>query len=162
MADDTAGSGPLEPSRWYLVFSRDTDRRFLRWLAMGRYKHVSAVGFIPGEKLWIFVDPRIKRTVIEAVRDGKLAEARLALAFGSHDVLVLPANEPARFRLRAGLWCVPIVAHLVGVASCALRPDAFYRDCLAAGAEIIPLEGDADGHVRSAEAEDRPGATAGA
>lgn len=143
MADDTAGAGPLEPSRWYLIFSRDTDRRFLRWLAMGRYKHVSAVGYVSDQQIWIFVDPRMKRTVIEVVRDGKMAEARLALAFGSHDVLQLPQNEPSTWRLRPGLWCVPIVAHLVGVASCALRPDRFYRDCLAAGAEIIPMEGEA-------------------
>lgn len=164
MADDVPGMVEAEPQRWFVVFSEETDARFVRWLAVGRFKHVMAIGYVPAEKVWVFVDPRLKRTVVEAIRDGKKAERRVAEYFRSHEVLKLPASEPARFRLRAGLWCVPTVAALVGVASCALRPDAFYRDCLAAGAERVPM-GDEDGPVRPEEdagSSSRPGDRAGA
>jgi hypothetical protein len=33
--------------------------------------------------------------------------------------------------------CTTVVGRLVGSRSCALRPDAFLRDCLAEGAEIV-------------------------
>lgn len=146
--DDDATTSPLEPARWYLIFSTETDRRFLRWAALGRYKHVMAVGYVPSQELWIVVNPKMRRTVVEAVRDGSLAVQRLTDLMGSHEVLMLPAQEPT-WRLKPGLWCVPIVAHLVGVSSCALRPDAFHRDCLAAGAERLTLGNEEHGPVRA-------------
>jgi hypothetical protein len=55
---------------------------------------------------------------------------------GGVTVAIAPAGPRKRWG-RLGFWCVPAMAHLLGLKGTLFRPDALYRACLAQGGSIV-------------------------
>jgi hypothetical protein len=130
----SAGAGG-QPSRWVICFRKTTDSRWISWLACGRYKHVSAFGYIAEVDHWVFLDWRIT-TLDVIVARGTGADQLMAYYTRDADLLGMAPRKRGR-GLRLGLWCVPAVKHLVGIRGSALRPTALWKDCIRQGAEIL-------------------------
>lgn len=128
----TDGAGA--PARWFVIFRRRVDSRLVRWLAFGRYKHVRAAGYVPETDCWLFYDHGWNGISVFLAR-GRGAEVLLAHWTEAADVLAIAARAPLPSALPR--LCTTAVASLIGLPSCALRPDALYRDCLAYGAMRI-------------------------
>lgn len=130
-----------EPADWYVVFDPFTRRRWLHWLALGKYKHVSCFGFIERAQSWVFFDFHLDRSRILVVGDH---EADILIGEYSHRKTVVrmakPLGQELKINMAVGAWCVPAVAHIIGLPTCALRPDALFRQCLANGGEIMGRE----------------------
>jgi hypothetical protein len=127
--------GAGEPVHWQLCFSRKSATAFANFLPIGRYKHVRAFGYVAHINTWIFFDPSWRRTTIRVAR-GDAANALIHEFLYLADVIQMPACERAGAAPLFG-WCAPAVAHLLGLASGALRPDALFRDCLRHGGELL-------------------------
>lgn len=158
MADEPAGglADRFRVREWFIAFHRTSPVRLARWLTVGQtFKHVSCFAFVPAAGCWIFNDWNLLRSELLIVPDAK---ADPFLAAEQEDAVVL-RHVPAAFPLmrpKLGFWCVTSVAHLAEIRSCALRPDALFRDCLAEGAEIVA--GETDG--QTSETAVGPGAVA--
>jgi hypothetical protein len=139
-----------EPKEWFVVFSEDSPKWWVRWLAWGRFKHVSVFGKVERSGAWVFYDVWLNRAQIMVVGDWE-ADAAIGY-YASQGVIVrfprLLADDH-ELSLRPGLWCVPAVAHILGIRSCALRPDRLFRQILAKGGQIVSSKG------REDETEDR-------
>lgn len=131
-----------EPTDWHIVFHAHSPKRWIRWLAMGRFKHVSCFGFVERAQSWVFFEFHLDRTRIMVVGDHE-ADIMIGEFIHGNTVVRLakPLGQELNINMTAGAWCVPAVAHIVGVKSCALRPDAFFRQCLAKGGELLFGEG---------------------
>ena len=127
-----------EPREWFVVFHRDSTRPVFNFLAWGRFKHVSAFGQVPITGDWVFYDFLTARMRVLVVPDDK-SNVFLAHFANMGTILRMPAPniEDERIRLKPGYWCVPAVAHLLGLSTCALRPDTLFRHCLANGGVIV-------------------------
>ncbi len=137
-SSDYFSMADCEPREWFVVFHRESMRRWVNILAWGRFKHVSAFGQVPYTKDWVFFDYLTARTRVLSVPDEK------SMAFLAHysklgTIVRMPAPIAAdeRVKLKLGLWCVTAVAHLLGLSTCALRPDALFRHCLENGGVIV-------------------------
>lgn len=134
-----------EPKDWFVVFQEYSPRRWIRWLARGRFKHVSVFGVVDRANSWVFYDFNLDRSRVYVVSNH---EADIAIGHFIGDATVVrmarPIGREAEVNLRPGWWCVPAVAHILGLRSCALRPDALFRQCLAQGGEIIEPKGAQD------------------
>lgn len=130
-----------EPTAWLLLFSTATGKPWLDRLLPGRFKHVSAAGWVSEAKVWIFYDVSWLRTSLK-VLDADAGDARFAVRQRGHGVLKVWVEPEIRgaAMMRAGFWCVPAIKHLIGSRSGALRPDRLWRDLVAANAEIISYE----------------------
>lgn len=122
----------FEPKEWLLIFALTTGKPWLDRIIPGRFKHVSAAGWVPGARCWIFYDVAWSRTSIKLApeKDGDLIYAVLQRRAA---VLKVKADFETRgsAMMRGGFWCVPAIKHLVGSRSGALRPDRLWRDLLA-------------------------------
>jgi hypothetical protein len=125
-----------EPPLWFLVFQRKARTRWLSFIAMGRFKHVLAFAWLPDAQCWLIYDVTLGRTKISLGRDEPATWAVIEGLRAGNVTLRIAGGVVRRRWLRVGFWCVPAMAHLAGVGGCALRPDAFYRQCLRHGAEI--------------------------
>ncbi len=67
----------LEPDMWFLIFETRARARWLHWLAMGRFKHVSAIGWLPDQRLWVVYDVSLGRTRVAVMPDGPAAVAEI-------------------------------------------------------------------------------------
>lgn len=135
MADGLNRIG-VEPAMWFLIFETRAPKRWLHWLAMGRFKHVSALGWLQDQRAWVHYDVCLGRTRISVMPDCLGASDRIAALREEAVTLAMEGGrEPGRW-LRLGFWCVPAVAHLVGIKGTPLRPDALYRMALAQGAAV--------------------------
>lgn len=142
------------PSEWFVVFWRRAQSRVARWLP-GEFKHVTACGYSDVTKTWIFVNPRMDRLIVEAIPDA-MVELRLA-EWTRDNVVVrvnaLPLGSLPRFGL--GIWCVPVIGHLVGLRRRgALLPGGLLRNLLPRAKSVTDWrsasDGDAEaGHDRS-------------
>jgi hypothetical protein len=156
MADGPRTIG-IEPNVWFLIFE-DTPRRILRRLIPGPWKHVRAVGWVPDQRLWLFYDVGLTRTSVAVAPD--CPGAREAALPDGVTILAMQAGERPPLWPRIGFWCVPAVAHLVGLRSCALSPMGLYRDCLRHGAEVVTYGVDDGGELPEADCPgDRAAAT---
>lgn len=157
MNEGAAAPGAM-PARWFVVFERATPR-WVRWLAMGRWSHVKAFAWIGGEtRAWLFYDVGYDRTGISVMPDCPQANALIAEWRSSGPTVMVDVRTDPRFNIwrRFGFWCVPAVAHLIGSSSCAVRPDAFLRDLIRAGGQLVPAwtdsaEGPHDGQHTGSE-----------
>jgi hypothetical protein len=143
---DFEGETRLEdcrPTEWMVVFHRESGRRWVKWLAFGRYQHVSAFAQVKSAGIWLFYEVMVGRTEVMAVPDAK-ADPLLALYARKGCIVRMKAPIPADdgIKVKPGLWCVPAVAHLLGLRTCALRPDALLRHCLANGGTIVVSDDD--------------------
>jgi len=138
VSDDGFNLAECEPAEWFVVFHRESVRPWVRFLAWGRYRHVSAFGRVPWSGDWVFYDFLTARTRVLTVPDEK---SNLFLAHYSKlgKIVRMPAPDPddVGVKLKLGLWCVTAVAHLLGLRTCALRPDTLLRHCLANGGTIV-------------------------
>jgi len=127
-----------EPLEWFVAFSRDYDRKWVKWLASGEFRHVTAFGYVKAADVWVFYDFMASRTRILTVRDDK-ANLLLGEYTKSGVIIRMPPQivPDHRAKIKPGLWCVPAVAHLLGLSTCALRPDGLLKHCLANGGTII-------------------------
>lgn len=127
--------GP-EPDVWFLVFKKKTPHRWLSWLAMGRFKHVFAIGWVQQHKTWLLYEVSLRSTTVAMLPDCE--NTNLALEAIRHDAVTLAVmRQPERRRwFRFGFWCVPAMAHLVNLP-CAVRPDGLFRQCLRHNAEVV-------------------------
>lgn len=104
---------------------------------MGRFKHVSAFGWLPDQGVWLIYDVRLGRTRVAALPDCQGANEHIAnLRRGAVTVSIAAGRERNRW-LRLGFWCVPAMSHLVGLKRTVFRPDALYRACLKEGGAVV-------------------------
>lgn len=140
------------PSRWLVVFRRKAD---LWWVNLipGRFKHVSAFGFVPECDAWVFYDCGLWTSIY--VARGAAARAMMVERTKDAAVLSLAARgHPAQPRF-AAFSCTAAVANLLCIPTIALRPDALYRACIRHGAKIVGQAAD------PTDTSDRPGADRG-
>lgn len=134
-----------EPKEWFVVFHEQSSKWWVNLLAWGRFKHVSVFGKVERSGSWVFYDLHSDRAHVMVIGDW---EADIALAYYSECGPVIRfsrlLSDVAGFSFRPGFWCVPAVAHIIGLRTCALRPDALYRQCLAKGGELIGSKGQDD------------------
>jgi hypothetical protein len=136
MAGDSGRIG-VEPEMWFLIFAESTPHRWLEWLAWGRFKHVLAFGWVPDQRSWLVYEVSTTRTRVAIMPDCPGSDERIAeLRAGNVTLAMKPGPDRAPWA-RIGFWCVPAIAHLVGLKAQPLRPDALYRACLAEGAEVV-------------------------
>jgi hypothetical protein len=126
-------AGVVAPETWILVFNRECSKSWLGRLVPGRYKHVRAYTWLPWVKAWLFYDVHLTGTTVAVVPDGD--GAKIALWQFTHRADLMRIKVQGRKRAPLLGWCVPAMKHLIGLRSGALRPDALWADCLAAGGE---------------------------
>lgn len=134
---ETSAGG--QPARWILAFQKSTESWWVRWLACGRYKHVSAFGYVADVDHWVFFDWRF-RTIDFIVARGRYAEQLIEYYTRDADLLGMTPDKTGGAGLRLGFWCVPAIKQLLGLRCSALRPDALWADCVRQGADIISHE----------------------
>jgi hypothetical protein len=127
----------VQPSVWYLVFERRVKRRWVKWLSAGRHVHVSALGRLPDQKLWVHYDVCFGATRISVWPDCDDVDGFIEELTRETTVVVMQPGFVAGMKLRFGFWCVPAMAHLVGVREIVLRPDALLKACLRKGGAVV-------------------------
>lgn len=149
-----------EPAEWFVVFHRDSDKWWVRWLAAGRFKHVSAFGFNANTQTWTFFSFLTGRLRVLTVSDR---QADRLLDYYSRLGAVVRMKAPDAYeqavRPKLIVSCVSAVAHLLGLPGCTLRPDALFRQCLRNGGTIVVDDRDEGGRKPGDEA---PGAAVSA
>lgn len=145
-----------EPAEWFVLFHTKAFNRWFSLIALGRFKHVSAIGYYPGFKAWIVYDVQFSRTQLVLIARDAAARATLArYTAGCTMVKIARRDGWSPLWSRFGFFCVPAIKHLLGVRSCALRPDALYAHLIRNGG--IAIDG-RDGRPDHANAD--PGADA--
>lgn len=119
---------------WYVAFFNGPQRYWWSPLCRDGFRHVAAFAYDAEAGVWLLYDVTLNRTIIRALSSEQmdawvdnLPPHRRILHFTTP-----PAPPPPGLRL--GFWCAPAIAHVVGVRSRALRPEALCRDLLAQGA----------------------------
>jgi hypothetical protein len=123
----------IEARRWSVVFHRQSKHLFFRLIAMGEFKHVSALAWIPELGQWWIYDVGFRRTSLKALVDGPAAQSIIAAIVKGNAVVTIDVREDDLPWMRLGMFCTTAVAHLIGLRSGALRPDALYRHLVAQG-----------------------------
>lgn len=126
------------PSSWLVCFHRGARTGWVRWIP-GRFKHVSVIGYCSASRTWVGIDPAIDRMRIWVWRDKAKMDREMGEWMADARVVLMPAAG-GDVSFRPGMWCVPVVAHLLGIRSGALRPDGLLRDCLRHGGRIVGEE----------------------
>lgn len=150
-----------EPKEWFVVFTESTPKWWVRWLAWGKFKHVSVFGKVERSGAWIFYDVWMNRAQVMVIGDWE-ADVAIGHYADIGTVVRFPRllGDEGEFHWRPGFWCVPAVAHILGIRSCALRPDALFRQILAKGGQVIVSEG-RENEAERAEGRSRAEAAAG-
>jgi hypothetical protein len=123
----------IEPSRWTVVFHRKAENRFFSAIALGQFKHVSALAWIPELGQWWIYDVGFRRTRMRILEDGKTAQAAIAAILEGTSTVTIDVRDDQLPWMRLGMFCTTAVSHLIGVRCAALRPDALYRKLKASG-----------------------------
>lgn len=128
----------LEPAEWVLAFYGRERGYWADWLSRPGWRHVGAMGYVPhhGEHgTWLHYEVGRTGTAILADPFGDYTAGRLAaLRRAGATFLRVEARPSRRWMGRLGFWCVPAVAHLVGVDALCLTPRQLYRHLVARGA----------------------------
>jgi hypothetical protein len=133
----SAVTGPLisQPVNWMLVFDREASCWWASAMALGRFKHVRAFGYVPFLHVWVFFDPHLAGTEVVIAADGEPAQALIQRWIVNADVIRMPARRDGRRRMAVLGFCVPTIKRLMGLRCGALRPDGLHRYCLRNGGE---------------------------
>lgn len=124
----------IEPSCWYVAFHEKGHGRFVSALAFGRFKHVSAFGYYPGFKGWLYVDPQFGR-----LRLLMISHEQHKLVLNEIEGATLVRFEVGERAFRASLpsrlflYCVPVIKYLIGLSCVAITPCGLYRQLLKSG-----------------------------
>jgi hypothetical protein len=141
-------------TEWFVAFlGRGRGRHWFDWLTCRGFRHCLAFGFDAESGRWVVYDTTLRATTItllDAVRAGAL----IAMVTAQHGRILRFAPRADARLFRPGLWCVPAVAHLLGIRTCALTPRGLYRCLLRRGA--VPAFEDVT-HGRSVQRAQRPG-----
>jgi hypothetical protein len=125
------------PQEWFICFSTRARFWWASAAALGRYKHVSCFAFVAAVDGWLFYDFGLNQTVVTVLPDRQANALIGAMADDALVVKWIPPLVVTGVRLKPAFLCTTAIAHLTGVPSCALRPDRFLRDCLAAGGKVV-------------------------
>lgn len=142
----------IEPTRWTVVFHRNSEHLIFRLIALGHFKHVSALAWIPELGQWWIYDVGFRRTRLKVLEDGHAAQRIICAIIAGNATVTIDVRDDQLPWLRLGMFCTTAVAHLLGIRTSALRPDALYRHLVANGGEVR------DDAQRSPADPDRPGA----
>ncbi len=126
----------IEAKRWTVVFHRQAENRFFSAIAMGRFKHVSALAWIPELSQWWIYDVGFRRTRLRILEDGQIAQGVVAGIVRGNATVTIDVREDGLPWMRLGLFCTTAVSHLLGLRCSALRPDALYRHLVAKGGVV--------------------------
>jgi hypothetical protein len=127
---------PIEARRWTVVFHRKAENRFFSLIALGHFKHVSAFAWLPDLGIWTYYDVGFRRTRIVHLADGVAAHAYIAAVVKGNCVVTVDVRTDALPLIRWGMFCTSGIAHLLGMKSGTLRPDAFFRLLVANGGVV--------------------------
>jgi hypothetical protein len=136
----------VEPEEWTVVFHTKASSWWFNFIALGRFKHVSAFAYLPGLQGWVIHDWQHGglRVAVLPHSDGACRLIRSMFGPDTKWVEVRRRAGPAsRFGFRLGS-CVGAVKHLLGIPGHALRPDALYRYLVRHGKRVnsaIPAAG---------------------
>ena len=124
----------VEPNDWLVVFHRKTKIRWLKWLAMGEFVHVSALAYCAGFKAWLVYDTQLNGTRLFLIPHGDAVKSFFVEhADGAEIVRFRRQYGGMGFTSRLGFYCVPAIKHLLAVRCGAWRPDALYRELIRLG-----------------------------
>lgn len=129
-----------EPEVWNVVFNREAASGWAKWVP-GRYKHVRAYAFLPATKQWLFYDVSFAGTEIAVIPHGLDSYEKIFEFIGppgKADIVSMKRLPSRRRWFPWSNWCTPALRHLLNLPGRALKPDGFYRDCLANGG--VPFE----------------------
>lgn len=122
----------IEATRWTIVFHRKSKHWFFRTIAMGHFKHVSALAWIPELRQWWVYDVGFRRTSLKVLEDGSAAQDTIAAIVKDNATVTIDVMDELPW-MRLGMFCTTAVSHLIGLRCVALRPDALYRRLVAKG-----------------------------
>src|SRR5258708_7832067 len=126
----------IEARRWTIVFHRKSKHLFFRLIAMGHFKHVSALAWIPELSQWWVYDVGFRRTRLKVLEDGQIAQGLVAAIVKGNATVTIDVSDDGLPWLRLGMFCTTAVSHLLGLRCSALRPDALYRHLVAKGGDV--------------------------
>jgi hypothetical protein len=126
----------IEARRWTIVFHREAENRFFSAIALGHFKHVSALAWVPELSQWWVYDVGFRRTRLRVLEDGPTAQATIAAIVKGNAAVTLDVRDDGLPWMRLGLFCTTAVSHLLGVRCACLRPDALYRKLIASGGVV--------------------------
>jgi len=123
----------LVPVEWFVAFT-PASRRWFNLLCRPGFKHCLAFRFDRARGTWIWAELHSTGMLIEPLHSYEL-DARVA-AIGQAGGCFLRYRAPSAPRGRSPrlMYCVPFVAHLLGLPGSALSPYGLYRRLLATGA----------------------------
>lgn len=129
---------PAGAKGWLIVFHRRSTW-WVERICPGRFKHVSAVGFVPEANAWLALSWELGRMRALVVPDDKFLGWFGGWCGEDAGVLRMAAPEfdLGSWRPRVGLFCCSMVAHLLGLRGGALLPGGLWRLLLANGAELV-------------------------
>ncbi len=122
----------IEAARWTVVFHRKSKHLFFRLIALGHFKHVSALAWIPELGQWWVYDVGFRRTSLKVLVDGPGAQAIVAAIIKGNATVTIDVKDDLPW-MRLGMFCTTAVSHLIGIRCSALRPDALFRHLVANG-----------------------------
>jgi len=135
----------IEPDRWTLAFHRTSPWWWVRLLAVGRHKHVSAFAWVQPYGMWVYYNITLFGTKIVLLPDSQQATAWLLAQTADADLVRmprLPVGRENRHRPPITVFsCVSALKHLLGIR-CGALPISFYRACLRAGGQRIGASGE--------------------
>lgn len=126
----------IEARRWTVVFHRKSENLFFRLIALGHFKHVSALAWVPELDQWWIYDVGFRRTRLKVLVDGATAQGMIAAIVAGNCTVTIDVREENLPLMRLGMFCTTAVAHLIGVRSSALRPDCLFRHLVAQGGVV--------------------------
>lgn len=123
----------IEAKRWTIVFHRQAENRFFSAIAMGHFKHVSAFAWLPELSQWWIYDVGFRRTRLKVVVESEEAHRIIVGLARGNALVTMEVRDDDLPWFRLGMFCTTGVAHLIGVRTRALRPDALFRQLLRQG-----------------------------
>ena len=147
----------IEPEVWTLAFHRTTPWWWVRLLAVGKYKHVSAFAWVAPYRLWVYYDITLFGTKLIILPDSEQATAWLTAQTADADLVRIKRGSYISGYIFRPFFCVSAVQHLIGLRSSALRPSALYAHVLAHGGEPIDGRAGTTDAVAGADCATAPG-----
>lgn len=128
-----------EPDRWLLIFHREASSFWTGIVAPGKYKHVSAMGYVAALQTWVYYDVQFGGVRIALARQGEGFRQLHAAVIGNTpcDTMWMPRGKERRTWTPRLFLCTTAIAHLVGLRSGTLLPSTLWKHCLANGGEIF-------------------------
>lgn len=124
-----------EPVEWLVIFHPTAAAPWMNRFVPGRFKHVSALGYVAAAQCWVYCNFEVTGVRME-VCPGDRDKAWLGRRLAGCASLKMRRRHGVRGSVSA-MTCVSAVKMLLGFRCSALRPDGLWRAMRAAGAEIV-------------------------